>query len=622
MHDIFLTKGEIMYLKKIEVQGFKSFADKTELEFMPGITAVVGPNGSGKSNISDAIRWVLGEQSMKSLRGTKLEDVIFAGTQSRKSVGFAEVSMIIDNTDGALPIEFNEVVVTRRAYRSGESNFYINKAPCRLKDILNLFMDTGIGRDGYSIIGQGKIDEILSNKSEERRHVFEEAAGIVKYRTRKQEAERKLEQTQGNLTRITDILTEIEGSLEPLRVQSEKAKKYLSLKEELKAIEVGLFLDNIEKNKEKLTKVQEDENILQEQQVQEEKTLVEFQETKARLKTELEDFTVRIEELQNKLFNGKTGIEKLHSEINIADTKILANLEDIQRLKQEIDEYKTRIAKLSDEKTTKEEKFSNLSQNKEKFMHELEEKEIELADLTSNLSEAESNIEGLKLKIETNKDANLEKVTAINTAKANIEISSKREKQVIDEKSTIISELDNLRLEKQEVENVFLQSNSKRENILAELDQINTVRNESSDKIKAFVDSINIKEADLRIKESKLKFLIETQKENEGYHRSVKAILQEAKKGGRFENHVCGSVADLLTVPKEYETAIEMALGAMLQNIVTNNEQQTKELINYLRENNLGRASFLPISAVKGKKIDKIKSNNLSIRCSIRFSKL
>ena len=251
-----------MYLKRLELQGFKSFADKTVLEFMPGITTVIGPNGSGKSNISDAIRWVLGEQSMKSLRGAKSEDVIFSGTQNRKSLGFAEASLIFDNSDSKLPVEYNEVVVTRKLYRTGESGYYINKTPCRLKDVLELFMDTGIGKDGYSIIGQGKIDEILSNKSEDRRHIFEEAAGVVKYRVRKAEAEKKLEQTKLNLLRINDILAEIENNIEPLKAQSEKAKKFLDLREELKNIEIGLFLYNINSYKEKLEKITEDEDIL------------------------------------------------------------------------------------------------------------------------------------------------------------------------------------------------------------------------------------------------------------------------------------------------------------------------------------------------------------------------
>lgn len=252
-----------MYLKRLELQGFKSFADKTILEFKPGITSVIGPNGSGKSNISDSIRWVLGEQSIKSLRGAKSEDIIFAGTQNRKSLGFAEASIVIDNSDGKLPIEYSEVTVTRKIYRSGETGYYINKVPCRLKDILELFMDTGIGKDGYSIIGQGKIDEILSNKSEDRRHIFEEAAGIVKYRTRKAESEKKLEQTKLNLLRINDIISEIESNIDPLKIQAEKAKQFLDLREELKSIEVGLFLYNIETYKEKLEQIIKDIEIME-----------------------------------------------------------------------------------------------------------------------------------------------------------------------------------------------------------------------------------------------------------------------------------------------------------------------------------------------------------------------
>ena len=273
-----------MFLKRLELQGFKSFADKTVLEFMPGITAVIGPNGSGKSNISDSIRWVLGEQSMKSLRGNKSEDIIFAGTQNRKSLGFAEASIVIDNSDGKLPIEFAEVVVTRRIFRNGDSGYFINKTPCRLKDVLELFMDTGIGKDGYSIIGQGKIDEILSNKSEDRRNIFEEAAGIVKYRARKTESEKKLEQTKLNLLRINDILSEIEANIEPLKKQSDKAKKFLELRDELKSIEIGLFLYNIDNYKEQLKKLAEDIDIILSEQKEEESRLSVIQNLKENLK--------------------------------------------------------------------------------------------------------------------------------------------------------------------------------------------------------------------------------------------------------------------------------------------------------------------------------------------------
>ena len=288
-----------MYLKRLELQGFKSFADKTVLEFMPGITAVIGPNGSGKSNISDAIRWILGEQSMKSLRGSKSLDIIFSGTQNRKSLGFAEGSLIFDNSDGSLPIEYTEVTITRKIYRSGETGYYINKVPCRLKDVLELFMDTGIGKDGYSIIGQGKIDEILSNKSEDRRNIFEEAAGIVKYRVRKQESEKKLERTKLNLLRINDILSEIESNIEPLKLSAEKAKKYLNLREELKSIEIGLFLYNIDSFKEKLDKIIEDEEIVKNHNNEATSKMDQINNLKNEIKIQIDNITNEIESMQN-----------------------------------------------------------------------------------------------------------------------------------------------------------------------------------------------------------------------------------------------------------------------------------------------------------------------------------
>ena len=318
-----------MYLKRLELQGFKSFADKTVLEFMPGITSVIGPNGSGKSNISDAIRWVLGEQSMKSLRGSKSEDIIFAGTQSRKSLGFAEASLVFDNLDGKLPVEYSEVTVTRKIYRSGESGYFINKIPCRLKDILELFMDTGIGKDGYSIIGQGKIDEILSNKSEDRRHIFEEAAGIVKYRVRKEESEKKLERTKLNLLRINDILAEIETNLDPLKKQSEKAKKFLDLREELKSIEVGVFLQNIEDYRTKLAQLEIDEGILKNDHENANRKMEEINTLKETLKQEVDQITSEIEKMQNIGLENEKAKERLNSEINIAKERITNNTENI-----------------------------------------------------------------------------------------------------------------------------------------------------------------------------------------------------------------------------------------------------------------------------------------------------
>jgi len=338
-----------MYLKKLELQGFKSFADKTTLEFKPGITAVIGPNGSGKSNVSDAIRWVLGEQSIKNLRGSKLEDVIFAGTQARKSVSFAEVAITMDNSDGKLPVDYSEVTVTRRVYRSGESEFFINKNQCRLKDIVELFMDTGIGRDGYSIIGQGRIDEILSTKSEERRRIFEDAAGIVKYRTRKEEAEKKLDNTRQNLLRINDIVSELENQLEPLREQSEKAKKFLDIREKLKYLEVGLFISNINKGKAKLEELTRQVEEVLNQTEYEDKKLSELQDLKEEVRTAIEEITQSIEGLQSEIFEAQNKIEKQKADIGVKKAKIEHNTANIEVFKTEIEEFKNKKVSLENE---------------------------------------------------------------------------------------------------------------------------------------------------------------------------------------------------------------------------------------------------------------------------------
>ena len=374
-----------MYLKRLELQGFKSFADKTILEFKPGITSVIGPNGSGKSNISDSIRWVLGEQSIKSLRGAKSEDIIFAGTQNRKSLGFAEASIVIDNSDGKLPIEYSEVTVTRKIYRSGETGYYINKVPCRLKDILELFMDTGIGKDGYSIIGQGKIDEILSNKSEDRRHIFEEAAGIVKYRVRKAESEKKLEQTKLNLLRINDIISEIESNIDPLKMQAEKAKQFLDLREELKNIEVGLFLYNIESYKEKLEQIVKDIEIMENHKQEEVEKQEKLQKNKDDLKIAIDNLTSKIEEVQNLGFESSNKIEKINSEISISKERIINNNQNEERIKNEIKECEERIEELEEEKKQKVEKKDSLFSNKEKFEKELDEKQEELKKIMEKM---------------------------------------------------------------------------------------------------------------------------------------------------------------------------------------------------------------------------------------------
>ena len=598
-----------MYLKRLEMQGFKSFADKTVLEFMPGITTVIGPNGSGKSNISDSIRWVLGEQTIKSLRGTKSEDIIFAGTQNRKSLGFAEASIVIDNTDGKLPIEFAEVVVTRRIFRNGESGYFINKAPCRLKDIQELFMDTGIGKDGYSIIGQGKIDDILSNKSEDRRNIFEEAAGIVKYRARKTESEKKLEQTKLNLLRINDILAEIEANIGPLKNQAEKAKKYLSLREELKSIEIGLFIYNIDTYKVKIEELVKDIDIINSQKEDEESRLSVLQNLKENLKTELEEIIAKIEETQNLGFESEKKIEQINSDINVQKTKIENNNQNSDTYLKEIEELKKRNAEILEEKENRINKKDNLLANREKFVLELEEKENKLQELTSKLSKEEVEIEEKKKQVENNTETKYENREAINTLEINNENLNKRSKTVKNEIQETISKLDEKRMLKSDLLKTFNEKESKRNECQKRLEDIRVKREEANAKITEFDNKINNLTQEYRIKDSKQKFLQEMEKEKEGYSRAVKSILTQCEVDSNLNKGVKGVLASLITVPEEYQLAVETVLGQTLQNIVTETEEDAKKLIEYLRKNNLGRASFLPITSVKGKNIDKLITN-------------
>lgn len=579
-----------MFLKRLEMHGFKSFADKTVLEFMPGITTVIGPNGSGKSNISDCIRWVLGEQSMKSLRGAKSEDIIFAGTQNRKSLGYAEASIVIDNSDSKLPIEYNEVIVTRRIYRSGESGYFINKTPCRLKDVLELFMDTGIGKDGYSIIGQGKIDEILSNKSEDRRRIFEEAAGIVKYRTRKVESERKLEQVKLNLLRINDIISEIENNIGPLKIQSEKAKKFLDLRENLKTIEVGLFLYNIENYKKQTQEILENIDIFETQKVKEEEDLNAIQLEKENLRTLVESLIEEIEKTQNLGFEGNRRKEQYNSEIAIFSEKISNNKENYERYAGEIEDLENRNKELEDEKNQKIQKRDNLFNNKEKFETELKEKEEELAKYSKTLSNKELEIEEKKKIVQENTDNKYQIISNINTEKANFDNLNKRENLLKSEIQENISELDASRTSKEELDKNFYEVEKKRNEFSKLLENMKSEKNQSSEKLRDYETKINAYQSEYRIKESRYKFLVETEKEKEGYIKSVKHLMEAVEKNSNLSNGVHGVLANLISVDKQYETAIEMTLGGAIQNIVTNSEEEAKKLVNYLRDNKIRKS--------------------------------
>lgn len=592
-----------MYLKKLELQGFKSFADKTTLEFEPGVTAVIGPNGSGKSNISDAIRWVLGEQSIKTLRGSKLEDVIFAGTQARKPVSFAEVSITLDNQDGKLPVDYSEVTVTRRVYRSGESEFYINKNQCRLRDIVELFMDTGIGRDGYSIIGQGRIDEILSTKSEDRRHIFEDAAGIVKYRTRKEEAEKKLDNTNQNLLRINDIVTELENQLEPLREQSERAKSYLSYKEELKHLEVGLFISNISKNKTKLEEIKTQYDEVISQTEDENQKLATLQESKEEARTKSQEITETIENMQSKIYDDQNSIEKLNSEIGIKNAKIEHNIANTETYKLDIESLNTKNEELKKEIEDRKLRQERLAKDKEKFEQELKEKEDELAKMSENLSQDAKKVEEQKAKIMQNIDLKFEKMETLKNLTSSHDTMESRIKQIDTEIFDNKLAIDKENMQKASQSKGLAEVTKNKEELEEKANKIKQIKDEYEEKVFNFEEEIRNNLNELNNKESRLKFLEETQNEFEGYLNSVKAVMQKCQKDSSFGKGIYGTIASLIKVPTEYEIAIEQLLGGTLQNIVTEKEEDAKSAIDFLKQNNLGRASFYPISAVKGEKL-------------------
>ena len=599
-----------MYLKSLELQGFKSFANRTKLEFKKGITTIIGPNGSGKSNIVDAIKWVLGEQSIKELRGSKSDDVIFNGTQNRKSLGFADVTMVLDNEDQTLPIEYNEVTITRRLYRTGETGYYINKVPCRLKDITELFMDTGIGKDGYSIIGQGKIDAILSNKSEDRRKIFDEAAGIVKYRTRRDETEKKLEQTKINLVRINDIIAEIETTIEPLKIQSDKAKKYLELKEELKKIEIGLYLLKIDSFNAKLEEVKKDKELLNSQNDDENKKLEDLQSLKEKIKNELNNINEKIEDIQNLSFESKNKIEKINSNISLSNERIDNNKKNKNKLEIEIEEANKNLANLNEEIEIRKNKKETLLKNKEKFDKELKEKEEELEKVTSTLSKKELEIEEKKKANDDLIEKRFEMQNQITMNETNVENFNERIKQIAKDITKLELELDEKRNKKNEIVNEKNKIEKIAKDDLEQLNEILNKKEKIEEKNKEYENEINNVTDEKRMKTTKYNFLVETEKEKEGYTHSVKEILNECEKNVEMAKGVCGILANLISTQKEYETAIEMSLGSNIQNIVTENENDAKKLINFLRNNKLGRASFLPISSMKGKKIEEIYIEN------------
>lgn len=593
-----------MFLKCIEMQGFKSFADKIVLHFNKGLTSVVGPNGSGKSNISDAVRWVLGEQSAKSLRGTKMEDVIFAGTQHRKPVGFAQVTLYIDNSDKTLPLDFTEVTVSRRVYRSGESEYFINKTACRLKDIHELFMNTGVGKEGYSIIGQGRIDEILSSRSEDRRAIFEEAAGIMKYKARKSEAERKLESTKQNLLRIEDIITELGAQLEPLREQAEKARQYLELSTELKELEVSLYLDNIEKSQEKINEIDSMFQGIQ-QNIREENERLEKKKQENRDKTERLDMLKKnLEVLREELIELDRDTDRLDSQIRINEEKIKHIESSNTTANQDIEGSRERLAAMDADIEKRNKRLANLNRDKENFSKLLAEAEEKLAEIVARLDEGERNVEMMKQEVMDKLDDLSECRTRLNSLKNEREAFSTRKQKVEGDVRKAMLDRDRESMQLEEAQNELRRQKEalaqKKEacagvesELLTGKKKLETLRNDQNRCI-----------ADLQASKSRRKVLKDMENSLEGYSHSVRAILQACRDNRDFGAGVHGALAQLIHVKERFETAIEVALGGALQNIVVKDEYTAKDAIRYLKEKNLGRATFLPISSVRARDLE------------------
>ncbi len=593
-----------MVFKKIELQGFKSFAEKTTIDLKQGITAVVGPNGSGKSNIADAIRWVLGEQSLKSLRGQKSQDIIFSGTQIRRSLGFAEVAIYIDNRSRRLKIEYDEVVVKRRLYRDGTSIYYLNNNECRLKTIQELFMDTGIGKDGYSIIGQGRIDEILSNKSDERRHIFEEASGIVKYRYRKEESEKKIEKTKLNLQRVNDILSEIELNIFSLEEQSDKAKHYLNLRDELKTLEILNFSFNLDKLNKDEEKVNQQKDEILATYNNEIKDINLKEEEINKLKIRIDEIVLEIEKNQSLDFETKEKITKMLNKIELNKQRIADGVENKDRYEEEKKDAEEKLLELKKDKGTQKSKIESFDKDSAVFYQELSEKEEKLKSLMSNLSETEIQRSNKKEEISQKIDERYDLENTKTNLLMQIQNFEDNIKQKNKEEGDIVSELDLLRIDQQEKSSEHFNIKKQKEDLEESIEKIRIELNqkfEEEEKVKEKYQSLK---TELMLKKSRLELLENLEKDQEGFNFAVKKLLEETAKRSNYGKLVDSVLADLLSLEGEYQVAIEMALGYSLQNIVVEKEEDAKELIEYLKLNKYGRASFLPISTIKGKKIE------------------
>ena len=592
-----------MFLKSIEIRGFKSFADKTELTFKKGITAVVGPNGSGKSNISDAVRWVLGEQSARSLRGDKMEDVIFAGTQFRKPVGLAQVSLTLDNSESELNIDYANVTISRRLYRSGESDYLINNTSCRLKDVQQLFMDTGIGKEGYSIIGQGKIDAILSGKTEERRKLFEEAAGIVKFKTRKEEAEKRLDNTDLNLVRIEDILSTYEERLEPLKNESEKAKNFLKLFEELKSKEVSIIIDSINKVELRIKTLQNEFDKLNEE-------VFNNEEEKKQLKQDVQEWNNQSEKFENKsqeekqiYYDNKLIYQNSVSQINILNERI-GNLEKvINKTSNESDIVNKRILEFKRNLNIEDDTLNNIKNIRIEIVEKIQLEEVKIKTTEENISIESDQAETFKKQEQKNIYETIKISNNLLILNNNIDICKSRIESL---KNTI----ENFR------SSIEINTNAKitfkehldgfKETIIDYEKKLSENKNETLklQNILTFDEKI-MKDCNFKINKTEANFnvLQALEKKHEGYNKSVKNLMQHVNEGKVCDIRECFVLGEIIKVEKQLEVAVEIALGGSISHLITKDEIVAKMLINYLKANNLGRATFLPLNIIKGKKL-------------------
>ena len=591
-----------MLLTSVQIQGFKSFADKTVLKFGRGVTAVVGPNGSGKSNISDAIRWVLGEQSTKSLRGQSMEDVIFSGTADRKPHGFCEVTLNIDNADRELNFDNDFVSVTRRYYRSHDSEYLINGNVVRLRDVHELFMDTGLGRDGYSMIGQGKIDSIISSKSQERRDIFEEASGISRYRYKKTDAERKLVAAEDNLVRLLDIMKELESRIGPLSEQSKKAEKFLELAASKRELEIGLWLSILENSKNNL-RVQDNKiDIAQAHYKDIEAKLLGFDEQTEKNSADFARFTAEIDDRRKRIAEYTESVAKIAGEISVLNNDILHNDETISRLNGDLadinnasisnvreiedkrakaDEKKLEISSLKSTLVITEQKLSELLLNSDDISRKIEAEIVLLNDLTTKIS-----------------DSKVQQMSSI----ATLEELKARRTTVDGLVDKYTSELDALSLEFSAVNKLLdeVEENiTSFENTLKGFELRLKSRKESADEAKSKLDKIRL---DIEAKNHKIQILEDLEKNMEGFNHSVKAVIKESENGKL--RGIYGPVLRLINVDKEYSVAIETALGNAAQNIIVDTEATAKYAIDYLKKSSSGRATFLPVSSIKAKEFD------------------